>query len=84
VYVTPIALTAELLHVIYATDGCITHARTYQTRSFSSWRRHHCLTFVIVVFTGMNRFTALTMPYSACQQLVKICLTMLCVSKVSF
>ena len=68
VYVTPIALTAELLHVIYATDGCITHARTYQTRSFSSWRRHHCLTFVIAVFTGMNRFTALPMPYSAFQE----------------
>jgi len=32
VYVTPIALTAELLHVINATDGCITHTRTYHTR----------------------------------------------------
>ena len=63
-----IALTAELLHVINATDGIITH---------------HCLTFDIV-FTGMNQSTALTMPYSARQQLVKTCLTKLCVSNVSF
>jgi hypothetical protein len=48
-----LALTAELLHVINATDVIITH---------------HCLTFDIV-FTGMNQSTVLTMPYSARQQL---------------
>ena len=48
---------SELLHVIYATDGCITHARTYSNQELFLFlkKTSKCITFFIVFLYGMNR-----------------------------